>query len=176
MQGAVIDLQQQEDVMQNSAALAQYRTKLIATIPHGEKIVFAPPNAKYTVTVFTDIECGYCRKLHEEIGEYNRLGIRVRYLAYPRGGPGSESWQKAQTVWCSPNRQDALTRAKAGEELKPRSCKDSRVPEDYQLGGELRVRGTPGIYTARGDYIAGYLPPARMLERLESLDKAAAPN
>ncbi|PZQ29091.1 MAG: disulfide bond formation protein DsbC, partial [Stenotrophomonas acidaminiphila] len=113
LQGSVIDLQQQEDVMQNSAALAQHRSQLIATIPHSEKIVFAPPNATYTVSVFTDIECGYCRKLHGEIAELNRLGIAVEYLAFPRMGLGSQDHKDMISVWCAPDRKRALTDAKA---------------------------------------------------------------
>ncbi|CAN7182303.1 DsbC family protein [Pseudoxanthomonas sp. LjRoot143] len=174
MQGAVIDLQQQEDVMQNSAALAQYRTKLIGTIPHGEKIVFAPPNAKYTVTVFTDIECGYCRKLHEEIAEINRQGIAVEYLAFPRMGLGSKDHKDMISVWCAPDRKRALTDAKAGKSIPSRDCKNP-VTMEFDVGQRVGVSGTPAIFSAEGIQLGGYLPPAALRAKLDELAAKTAP-
>lgn len=174
MQGAVIDLQQQEDVMQNSAALAQYRTKLIATIPHGEKIVFAPPNAKYTVTVFTDIECGYCRKLHEEIAEINRQGIAVEYLAFPRMGLGSQDHKDMISVWCAQDRKRALTDAKAGKSIPSRDCKNP-VTMEFDVGQRVGVSGTPAIFSAEGIQLGGYLPPTALRAKLDELAAKKAP-
>ena len=168
MQGAVLDLQQQEDLMQNSAALAQHRSKLIATIPHSEKIVFAPPNAKYTVTVFTDIECGYCRKLHEEIADINRQGIAVEYLAFPRMGLGSQDHKDMISVWCSPDRKRALTDAKAGKPVASRDCKNP-VTMEFDVGQRIGVSGTPAIYSAEGVQLGGYLPPAALRAKLDEL-------
>jgi thiol:disulfide interchange protein DsbC len=123
--------------------------------------------------VFTDVDCGYCRKLHSQIAEYNRLGIRVRYAFYPRTGPGTESWHKAEAVWCSVDRQAALTLAKAGKEVpaKP-TCGTTPVAHTYELGQELGMRGTPGIFTEHGDYIAGYFAPDRLLQKLKELESA----
>ncbi|MCH6482340.1 DsbC family protein [Pseudoxanthomonas sp. LH2527] len=174
MQGAVIDLQQQEDVMQNSAALAKYRTQLIATIPHSEKIVFAPPNAKYTVTVFTDIECGYCRKLHEEIAEINRQGIAVEYLAFPRMGLGSQDHKDMISVWCAPDRKRALTDAKAGKSIASRDCKNP-VTMEFDVGQRIGVSGTPAIFSAEGVQLGGYLPPAALRAKLDELAAKRAP-
>ena len=174
MQGAVLDLQAQEDLMQNSAALAQHRTRLIATIPHSEKIVFAPPNAKYTVTVFTDIECGYCRKLHDEIAEINRQGIAVEYLAFPRMGLGSQDHKDMISVWCAPDRKRALTDAKAGKPVVPRDCKNP-VTMEYDVGQRVGVSGTPAIYSAEGVQLGGYLPPAALRAKLDELAAKKAP-
>ena len=172
MQGAVLDLEAQEDLMQNSPALAEHRRKLIATIPHAERIVFAPPNAKYTVTVFTDIECGYCRKLHGEVGELNRLGIAVEYLAFPRMGLGSQDHKDMISVWCSPDRKRALTDAKAGKPVAPRDCKNP-VTMEYDVGQRVGVSGTPAIYSAEGVQLGGYLPPKQMREALDKLAASA---
>jgi thiol:disulfide interchange protein DsbC len=147
------------------------RAAALKAVTDAEVVSFGPADAKYTIDVFTDIDCGYCRKLHSEIAEYNRLGIRVRYMFYPRSGPDTESWQKAVNVACAPNPQDALTRAKAGEALPVRNCKNAPVAKTYALGRELQVRGTPGIYTEQGDYVPGYRPPAQMLELLQQLEK-----
>ena len=174
MQGAVLDLEAQEDLMQNSPALAEHRRKLIATIPHAERIVFAPPNAKYTVTVFTDIECGYCRKLHGEVGELNRLGIAVEYLAFPRMGLGSQDHKDMISVWCSPDRKRALTDAKAGKPVAPRDCKNP-VTMEFDVGQRVGVSGTPAIYSAEGVQLGGYLPPAALRAKLDELAAKKAP-
>lgn len=174
MQGAVLDLEAQEDLMQNSPALAEHRRKLIAAIPHAERIVFAPPNAKYTVTVFTDIECGYCRKLHGEVGELNRLGIAVEYLAFPRMGLGSQDHKDMISVWCSPDRKRALTEAKAGKPVPPRDCKNP-VTMEYDVGQRVGVSGTPAIYSAEGVQLGGYLPPAALRAKLDELAAKKAP-
>ena len=142
------------------------RVKLLAAVPESERVVFAPKDPKYTVTVFTDVDCQYCRKLHSQIADYNRLGIKVRYLFYPRSGPDTESWTKAEEVWCSSNRGEALTRAKRGEELSaPKHC-NSPVARDYALGQEVGVRGTPAIVLDSGEMLPGYLPPAMLAQHL----------
>ena len=84
-------------------------------------IVYGPPTSKMTVTVFTDVDCGFCRKFHSQIADLNKAGVRVRYLMFPRTGPGTESWKKAEQVWCANDRRDALTRAKRGETIKSKT-------------------------------------------------------
>ena len=144
------------------------RLSLLAAVPESEMLVFSPQNPKYTVTVFTDVDCGYCRKLHSQMAEYNRLGIRVRYLFYPRSGPDTESWEKAEQVWCSKDRNAALTRAKLGEEISaPKQCKGSPVARDYALGQKLNIGGTPALLLEDGELLPGYLPPAMLAQRLK---------
>jgi thiol:disulfide interchange protein DsbC len=143
------------------------RRKLIASVPESEMIIFSPAATKYTVTVFTDIDCGYCRKLHSQIREYNNLGVRVRYMFYPRNGPGTESWKTAEAVWCAKNRNDALTRAKKGEQIEAAHCGATPVARQFKLGEDLGIRGTPGIFTNDGAYFAGYLPPAKLVQALK---------
>lgn len=143
------------------------RLSLLSSVPESEMLVFSPENPKHTVTVFTDVDCGYCRKLHSQMAEYNRLGIRVRYLFYPRSGPDTESWGKAEQVWCSKDRNTALTRAKRGEELSgPTQCKGSPVARDYALGQKLNIEGTPALVLDDGELLSGYLPPAMLAKRL----------
>jgi len=118
--------------------------------------------------VFTDVDCGYCRKLHSQMSELNELGIRVRYLAYPRSGPDTPSWEKAEAVWCAKDRKDAITRAKKGEKIeRDAACKDTPVAADYELGEEMGVRGTPAIITETGEYLGGYLPPPQLAKYLD---------
>ncbi|MFO1427272.1 MAG: DsbC family protein [Steroidobacteraceae bacterium] len=147
------------------------RLQLMSHVNDAQSVIFSPKDPKYTVTVFTDVDCGYCRKLHSEIQRYNDLGIRVRYLFYPRSGPDTESWEKAEAVWCSPNRNDALTRAKRGEAIKSAKCGETPVARDYELGQEIGVRGTPAIILANGDMLPGYLPPAALAQRLQGVGR-----
>ena len=151
---------------------SEARVLALKGVSDEDAIIFSPKTPRYTVTVFTDVDCQYCRKLHSEIAEYNRLGVRVRYVFYPRSGPGTDSWRKAEVVWCSANRQDALTRAKQGAEVTGKACKNTPVARTYALGQELGIRGTPGIFTDRGEYLPGYFPPAELLEKLKALDGA----
>jgi thiol:disulfide interchange protein DsbC len=144
------------------------RTRMIDSVPESEMLVFSPKDPKYTITVFTDIDCGYCRKLHSQIAEYNKQGIRVRYLFYPRSGPGTESWQKAEAVWCSSNRNEALTRAKNGEEIKSAKCPSDIVARDWELGHKLAVEGTPSILLPNGEMLPGYLPPTQLARALKT--------
>jgi len=137
----------------------ELRVKAIDAFPESEMLIFGPKDSKYTVTVFTDVDCPYCRKLHSQIGVYNRLGIRVRYLLYPRTGPNTEAWTKAEQVWCSPDRNAALTRAKLGEQLQAKPCANNPVARSYALGQDLALEGTPAIVMTNGEMLPGYVPP-----------------
>lgn len=151
------------------------RVKILSKLDERDMIVFAPTTpVKHTITVFTDVECGYCRKLHSQIDELNKLGIRVRYMAYPRAGPGTDDWHKMEAVWCSKDRKTAITQAKLGQAVKAANCGATPVAKQYELGEKFAVRGTPAIFTNDGDYIGGYLPPAALLEELDRLKAQAA--
>lgn len=149
------------------------RLAMINAVPESQMLIFAPKNPLYTITVFTDVDCQYCRKLHGDMAELNKLGVKVRYLFYPRTGPDTESWRKAEAVWCAADRNAALTRAKAGGALDTsKSCGPNPVARDYALGQSIGVRGTPAIVTESGEYINGYLPPRDLIEELKELNSA----
>ena len=155
------------------ALRSRARMALINAVPESQMVIFSPKNPLYTITVFTDLDCQYCRKLHSEIAEINKLGVRVRYMFYPRTGPNTESWRKAEVVWCSANRNDALTRAKAGAQLDMnKTCGPTPVEREYQLGQNIGVRGTPAIITESGDFINGYMPPNELLQAIKQLQVA----
>jgi thiol:disulfide interchange protein DsbC len=147
----------------------ELRVKAIAALPESEMLVFGPPNPKYTVTVFTDVDCPFCRKLHSQIAEYNRLGVRVRYLFFPRSGPNTSSWTKAEQVWCSADRNDALTRAKLGQELKTKPCANNPVARTYALGKDFAIEGTPAIIMSDGEMLDGYIPPDVLVKHLQDI-------
>jgi thiol:disulfide interchange protein DsbC len=129
-------------------------------------ITFKAKEEKHVITVFTDITCGYCRKLHNEIGELNDSGITVRYLAFPRSGLNSENYEDMVSVWCAANPQQALTDAKAGDNVASASCKN-KVAEQYMLGQKLGVNGTPNIILPDGSLVPGYQPAELLVQALE---------
>ncbi|HEY4445398.1 MAG TPA: DsbC family protein, partial [Steroidobacteraceae bacterium] len=110
LDGNLYDMDSRENLTE--VVRARARLAMISAVPESQMVIFSPKNPLYTITVFTDVDCAYCRKLHSEIAELNRLGVRVRYLFFPRTGPNTSSWKKAEVVWCSPDRNEALTRAK----------------------------------------------------------------
>jgi thiol:disulfide interchange protein DsbC len=167
--GNVYDLDSQVNLTATRRNAA--RAKALAAISESNMIVFGPPSAKMTVTVFTDIDCGFCRKFHSQIAEINKAGVRVRYLFFPRTGPDTESWVKAEQVWCATDRRDALSRAKRGEAVKAKSCGDAAIKTQYELGSDLGVEGTPAIFTQNGDYIGGYLSPAELVQAIQESAK-----
>ena len=171
LSGNVYDLDSQVNL--TAARRNAARARALASLREDQMIIFSPDKPKMTVTVFTDVDCGYCRKFHSHINELNRAGVRVRYMLFPRTGPGTESWSKAEAVWCAPDRKDALTRAKRGEAIKAKPCGDSVVQADYEAGGDFGVEGTPAVFTQTGDYIGGYLTPEELVQAVQESQKAA---
>jgi thiol:disulfide interchange protein DsbC len=166
LQGRVIDMETREDLTE--LAKAELRKELLDGIDVSRQIEFKPETTTYDLTVFTDIDCGYCRKLHSQIAEYNEQGIAIHYMAFPRAGIGSGSYDKYVSVWCADDQQAALTAAKEGTDPEPRQC-ENPVAEQYQLGVALGVTGTPAIMTSDGQLIPGYVPPATLRERLDGM-------
>jgi thiol:disulfide interchange protein DsbC len=172
LSGNVYDLDSQVNL--TAARRNAARAKALASLREDQMIIFSPDKPKMTVTVFTDVDCGYCRKFHSHISELNKAGVRVRYMLFPRTGPGTESWSRSEAVWCAPDRKDALTRAKRGETIKAKPCGDAVVQADYEAGGDFGVEGTPAIFTQTGDYIGGYLTPEELVLAVQESQKAAA--
>lgn len=153
------------------ARYAEVRRAALAGVPADKRIIFPAKQAKHTVTVFTDIDCGYCRHMHQAIADYNRVGISVEYLFFPRAGRGSDSWNKSVAVWCATDPRDALTKAKAGQAIDMKLGCPNPVDADYELGQKIGVGGTPAVIAEDGTQIGGYMPPDQMLTRLEQLGK-----
>jgi len=145
----------------------ELRLAKLDEIPESQMLVFGPEKAKHTITVFTDVDCPWCRRLHSQMADYNKLGIRVRYMFFPRTGPDTESWAKADAVWCSADRKAAFTKAKAGEDLALKACPGSPVAREYQLGHDIGVTGTPGVVIETGELIPGYMAPAQLLAHIQ---------
>lgn len=143
------------------------RAKVIAGIDKKDSIIFAPKGeVKKVMYVFTDVDCGYCQLLHSKVAEYNDLGIEVRYLAYPRAGINSNSYNKIASAWCAKDRNDALTKLKNRQEIPENVCADNPVAEQFELGRKIGLSGTPALVFEDGQLIGGYVEPARLLEML----------
>lgn len=169
LQGDLIDLDRKVNLSEESRDAA--RKSMMSEIPHEHMIIFSPEEVKYSVSVFTDLDCVYCRRLHSQINEYFAEGIEIRYFLYPRNGPRSQSWVKAEQVWCSDDRNEALTLAKLDKEFPTRDCDASMVSTHYLMGQDVGLQGTPAIVLENGQIVSGYLPAQTLSERLASISE-----
>ncbi len=172
MQGDLIDLD--ANVNLTEVARNDSRKLLMATVEEGDVIRFSPESPEHSVWIFTDVDCGYCRRLHAQIEEYMAMGIEVKYFLYPRNGPSSKAWKTSENVWCSADRGAALTNAKLDREFESMACDASIVADHYALGREVGLSGTPAIVLEDGELIGGYMPPAALAQRLSQ--KTASTN
>lgn len=171
--GDVVDLRNRTNLTDIKRKKARINT--INGLDENGMIVFAPEKPKYTITVFTDITCPYCQKLHRDMDQLNSLGIKVRYLAFPRAGIPSRVYDDMVSVWCADNPQQAMTDAKAtgGQQIISKVC-DNPVAAHYNMGQAIGIRGTPTIILDNGDMVPGYAPPQHLVQRLKSSEDELA--
>ena len=139
---------------------------LDAALTEDDFITFKSDDEKHRVIIFTDVDCGYCRKLHNEINDFNDLGITVNYVAFPRSGLDSVSYNKIVTAWCSKDPKSVLTKMKQGIDVELSMCQDHPVEAHFLLGQKIGITGTPAIIKSNGELLPGYLPPEELLTRL----------
>ena len=163
-QGDIIDIESRQNITENKRR--GLKKEEIDSFNEADMIIFEAEKTKHTLTVFTDIDCGYCRKLHQQISEYNALGIKVRYMAFPRSGLDSESFDKAVSVWCADDRKQAMTDAKSGSSIKVNSC-DNPIKDHFEAGRRLGITGTPALFLESGELLPGYIPPMRLIQILD---------
>lgn len=157
----------EEAIMAKAAELAPERAETIAAIKEQDMVVFKAKEEKHAITVFTDVDCAYCRKLHKEVPELNKKGITVKYLAFPRAGVGSSAYDKLVSVWCADDKQLAMDNAKLKRQFSDKSC-DNPIADQYQLTRKLGLSGTPALILSDGELISGYVPHADLFKHLES--------
>ncbi len=154
-------------LMNLSAGTRSERTvELIAAVPEDEMIIFTPETATLaTITVFTDVDCTYCRKLHGDIEALLARGVQIRYMAYPRGGANADSYDKMISVWCSDDRHKSLAQAKNGQNLPTRGC-ENPVLKHHAMGNQLGITGTPALVMPDGTLVPGYMDVDRLTAML----------
>jgi thiol:disulfide interchange protein DsbC len=144
------------------------RQEAINGVKERNMVVFAPDTkTKYTVNVFTDVDCGYCAKFHQEVPALNEAGVKVRYLAFPRNGVGSPTYKKMVSVWCAKDQQQAMTDAKARRRVEQARC-NNPVKSQFELGQRIGITGTPAMVLSNGELVPGYLPADELISLLES--------
>ena len=168
--GNLIDLGSKKDL--GESVWAEFRKAELAKLPAADRIVFAPAKPRYTVSVFTDVNCGYCRALHQHVEDFNKAGIALEYIAWPRegvtstGGNPTPTYTEMVSVWCSADRKAAFTAAKEGKQPKASSCSNP-VKNEFDLGVRLGVTGTPTIVAEDGSVLGGYMTPDQLLKALD---------
>ncbi|UJJ53048.1 DsbC family protein [Rhodanobacter denitrificans] len=167
LQGHLYDMAHGVDVSERIKAAS--RAKALAGLAPHDKISIAPPHARYRVTAFVDIDCGFCERLVTHVDDYLRQGIAFDFVAYPRAGINdTASYQEAVNVWCAPNRAEALRNAYAKRELPVRHCANP-VAKEYELAIALQVPGTPALIAPDGTVLGGLVDPARLRSSLDAL-------
>jgi len=165
MTGDLLRITEQGIANVTEAARADFRKEVMNEFGDDGVISFPAKNEKAVVSVFTDIDCPYCRKLHDEVPQLNEYGITVNYYAFPRSGPNTASFRKYESVWCADDQQAAMTSAKSGQSIDQASC-ENPVREQFELGGRVGVTGTPAIVLEDGNMVRGYVPAQRLAEGL----------
>ncbi|MET0331801.1 MAG: thioredoxin fold domain-containing protein [Dyella sp.] len=177
LNGSLVDLAAKKDLA--DTAWAGFRKAELAKVPVAQRIVYAPANPLHTVTVFSDVTCGYCKELHKHIADLNKAGIAVQYLAWPREGVTDEAGRDTATytemvsVWCASDRNKAFDDAMNGRAPKPATCANP-VRDQFKLGVRLGVSGTPSVMAEDGTMIGGYLSPEQMRTKLDQLSAKPA--
>lgn len=163
LRGSLVDLQDHRNLTVERRH--ELRSAWLASLDESSMVVFDPPGpVRHTLTVFTDTECTFCRRFHSEIDQVLALGVRVRYVSYPV--LNERSTEQAAAVWCARDRQSAMTRAKAGQRLRPVTCDTVPIQMHMEWARDIGVEGTPAIFTEAGGFISGYVPPDRLLEEI----------
>lgn len=162
--GDIYDLKNKKSVTEEASN--RLRKEMLAKVSDTDKIIYKAKNEKYKVTIFTDVSCPYCTKIHNEVPKFNELGITVEYLAFPRAGIGSRTAKQMQRVWCAENRTVALTNAKIKDEFPSKSCDGKQVEQQYKLGEDLGIRATPTMVLSDGEILPGYIKPDELAEYL----------
>ena len=165
MEGNVFDLQTHVNITDNLKREA--RIASLASVQEADTLTFksAQLDAE-TVTVFSDVDCAYCRQFHKEMADYHARGINIRYLFFPRDGKNSDTYQKMQNIWCNENPREAWTAAIAGKSVTTAACANP-IDRHIALGRLMEIRGTPAIILPSGEHVAGYLSADKLRAKID---------
>lgn len=162
--GNVVDLATRENLTESAQNKARLHT--LNAIPEKSMIVYpAKGKTKHTISVFTDIDCPYCKKFHKDIAELNENGITVRYLAFPRSGPQTPSYYKMESVWCDKDPVKALDAAMNGTDPATKTCVNPLMDHMAQAQN-FAISGTPTLLFDNGQMVPGYVPAKELIQAL----------
>jgi thiol:disulfide interchange protein DsbC len=170
--GSLFDIKNRVDVTEHKKSAL--RIDRLNAFNEAQRVDYFPDDMQYKVTIFTDIDCPYCRQLHQQMADYNDLGIGISYLFFPRSGLNTESSEKAVTAWCSDDRKKALDEGMRGAEMSQLQC-DNPVADHYNAGIAVGVSGTPALVLEDGTMIPGLVPPQQLKQRLDAINNKQQP-
>lgn len=171
--GELLDLDDKQNNLTENAR-KKSRLKSLQSISEDKMIIFPAKKPEYTITVFTDVDCGYCKKLQADMAKINDLGISVRYLAFPRTGINSPTGEKMIKIWCAKDKKQAFhNNLNEGKEVEGSICPNNSVTAGYELGTAMGVNGTPTMVFEDGTVFPGYLPPEKLLEAVKQIHEQA---
>lgn len=168
LSGDMIDLANGQNNLTESAR-KKARVASLKTLGEENMVIFSPKDPQYTITVFTDIDCGYCRKLQADMEEINAKGIAIRYLAFPRSGPNTPAFDKMVRIWCSKDKNKALLLANQDKSFDGQLCNKDTILRQFELGMRMGVNGTPTLIFEDGTLVPGYMPPNKLLEAAKEI-------
>jgi len=167
--GNLIDLSTKKNYTED--AMSGIRLSQIEKLGEDKMVVYTPETIKHTITVVTDIDCPYCRRLHNEMDQYMAGGVQVRYIFMPL--KGKSDFRTTVSVWCAKDRNEALDLAKAGAEVEVKDC-ENPINEHLNVSRSLGVRGTPAIILQDGSMLPGYVPAGKLIAELQKLNLSTA--
>lgn len=121
-------------------------------------------SGKNVMVTFEDPNCGYCKKLAKDINTLKDVTVYTFLLPVL----GDDSYEKSKAIWCAPDRSKAwVDWMTAGKQppAAPAKCDVAGLNRSAQLGGRLRINGTPAIFFAGGERVGGYIPAAEIEKR-----------
>jgi thiol:disulfide interchange protein DsbC len=163
-QGEVIDLKTRMNLTQNR--LSSLAKEILSTTTDDEKIIYKAKDEKYTIDIFTDVDCPYCRKLHKDVAVLNKMGITIKYLAFPRSGVNTKSYYRSMAIWCADNQKQAMDRGMLKKDNPSANC-ENPIIDHLILASRLNVTGTPFMFFENGDNMPGYVKPKELLKAIK---------
>jgi len=169
IQGAIVDLKTKANLTQERVSeLTKVDT---ATIPLDDALVMGDKEAKHKIIVFTDPDCPYCAKLHQEIKKVvaKRQDIAFFIKMYPLP-MHKGAYEKAKAIVCEKS-MALLDDAFAKKTLPEAKCNTTAVDDNLKLAEKLGIRGTPAIITSNGIITPGSRDADALIELIEKSAK-----
>jgi thiol:disulfide interchange protein DsbC len=159
MFGNVMDMQTQRNLTQERRS--EINKVDVSTLKLGDAIKTVKGDGKRVLYVFSDPECGYCKRLEPTLQQLNNVTIYT--FLFPI--LGEKSNKSAKSVWCAADRNKAWGdyMLRSGPLLQA-EC-ETPIQRNVALGTSLGITGTPTLISGSGRMQPGAIP----LEKIEEL-------